>query len=105
MHIAVVLCSRQYLSVKITKCNNSYIMRKVGTIIVLCTSSHRDRFKLLPLKVSLVCFRNGICKFSETTEPTEAKYHVIPPCDGEKMESFFKFVVIHYCKPHGGWVI
>ena len=90
MHIAVVLCSRQYLSVKITKCNNSYIMRKIGTIIVLCTSSHRDRFKLLPLKVSLVCFRNGICKFSETTEPTEAKYHVIPPCDRGKDGKLFQ---------------
>ena len=45
-----------------------------------------------------------MCKFSETTGPTEAKFHVAHVI-GEKMESLFKrcrsFVVVHYCQLPG----
>ena len=44
-------------------------------------------------------------KLSDTTGLTEAKFHVAPPWDRDKMESLFKllwsFVVIHYCQPPG----
>ena len=44
-------------------------------------------------------------KFSETTGLTEAKFHVAPPLDREKMQSLLKlfrsFVVSHNCQYPG----
>ena len=53
-------------------------------VLVLCTSPHRDLstredLRLIPLTVSVVCFVQNISKFSETTEPTEAKFNVASP--------------------------
>ena len=48
-----------------------------------------------------VCVFSGI--FSETTGPTEAKCHVVPPWDRRKfIQMVQSFVVLHYCQPRGG---
>ena len=53
-------------------------MRKRGKAI------YQRSFKLRPLIVSVLCSGQNIRKLSETTVPTEAKFHVAPPWDGGK---------------------
>ena len=51
-----------------------------GTVLVQCSSSQQDistsELQVEPLIFSLVCSAQNIHKFSETTVPTEAKFHV-----------------------------
>ena len=54
------------------------------------------------------CSQVKVCvcvfKFSETTGPTEAKFHVVPPWNRGKdgFKYFRSFVVIHFCQPPDG---
>ena len=59
--------------------NNSSIMRMRGSVNY-CTLHSSS----IPLIVSVFCSEQNICKFSETTGPTEAKFHVAPQWDRGK---------------------
>ena len=63
-------------------------MRRKGTVFVHCTSPHR--YIYLPVKllvdtsyISVLCSAQYICKFSESTGPTEA-FHMTPPWERGK---------------------
>ena len=66
-------------------------MRRRGTILVQCTSPHRyistsevsSRYLLYFCVISVLCSAQYVCKFSETTVPTEA-FHVTPPWEKGK---------------------
>ena len=49
------------------------------------------RFLVDTSYISVLCSAQYICKFSETTGPTEA-FHVTPPWERGKMESLFKMI-------------
>ena len=80
-------------------------IRILYTALLLIEIYLQWSFKLIPLIVSVSYSGQNIRKFSETPRPTENKFHVAPPWDGEKMESLFKwfrsFVGIRYCWPPG----
>ena len=68
-------------------------MRKRGTVDS-CTLHFSSS---IPLIVSVLCSEQNICKFSETTRSTEAKFHVVPPWDRGKDGSFFHMNKVICC--------
>ena len=58
-------------------------MRKRGTVLVHCTSPLPVKFLVDTSYISVLCSAQYICKFSETTGPTEA-FHVTPPWERGK---------------------
>ena len=79
IYVVVVLCFGQNLSVKYNKGQLllSYAKERYCTI----RSIYQCSFKLIPPIVSVLCSGQNIRKLSETTGPTEAKFHVAPPWD------------------------
>ena len=77
-------------------------MRRRGTVLVHCTSPHQ--YIYIPVKflvdtyyMSVLCSAQYICKFSETTKPTEA-FHVTPPRergkDGKLIQNNLRHLLI-----------
>ena len=80
----------------------SLTMRKRGTVLVHCTSPHRDLStrkvsSLIPLIVSVLCSGQKIRKLYETTGPTEAKFHVASPWDRGKDGKLIQLIKVICC--------
>ena len=54
-------------------------MRRRDTVVVHCTSPHRDLSTSHTCNSSVFCTGQNIRKFSETTGPTEAKFIMASP--------------------------
>ena len=57
--------------------------------------------KLIPLIVSVLCSGKNIRKFSETTGPTKAKFHVVTPFDRGKDGNLIQMTKVICCYSRG----
>ena len=82
-----------YVHVEIQANSPYFIIWNNSQLLCSGVQEHRDMYRRLP-NVSMF----GLCVFvfklvSETTEPTEAKFHMEPPCDmGGKFIQMFQVI-------------